>query len=88
MHGLPLITTKSGKLPEGLKDRENVLTFYPDDINGLASAMTELIELPDLRERLKKNTKALLKQFSWENVAKEHLALYGRLIMGKRDNAI
>ncbi|PIU42086.1 MAG: hypothetical protein COS99_02070 [Candidatus Omnitrophica bacterium CG07_land_8_20_14_0_80_42_15] len=88
MHGLPLITTKSGKLPEGLKDRENVLTFYPDDINGLASAMTELIEFPDLRERLKKNTKALLKQFSWENVAKEHLALYGRLIMGKRDNAI
>ena len=52
MSGLPVIASTAGGNPEAVIDQETGLMFRPDDVAGLAAAMTRLVTDPDLRKRL------------------------------------
>lgn len=75
-HGLPIISTAVGDLPEGLKNRDNLLTVSPGNIDEMVTAVKELIHSSELRSRLGKNARVLFQRFSWERIANEHFALY------------
>lgn len=47
MHGLPLIASKSGALPELIKDQATGLLFSPGDVDHLAECMQSLWSSPD-----------------------------------------
>jgi glycosyltransferase involved in cell wall biosynthesis len=75
-HGVPILTSRPRvPLPE-LVDRENVYLVPPRDAHSLAAAIIDLAADPDLRRRLGAGAALLSRQFRWDNIATETLALY------------
>ncbi len=83
-HGLPIISTRVGALPDGLKEGDNLLAVRPGDAEALARAIKRLIESPDLRRRLGENISLLSGRFSWRKIADEQFALYQETVKLKR----
>jgi glycosyltransferase involved in cell wall biosynthesis len=55
----------------------------PLDVEGLAAAMTRVIEDAGLRENLRRRGALRVKDFSWEQSAREQLRVYQELAQGK-----
>jgi len=51
-HGLPIVTTSCGGLPDIVKHGENGLLVEPGDVEGLISAIDRLVANPGLREAM------------------------------------
>jgi len=88
-HGLPIVSTVlagAGSVPSPdsglprLQDGENVRLVPPDDPAALAQAITELIASPETRQRLAAGARTLAAAFTWENIAKQHLAVYNDVV--------
>jgi len=89
-HGLPIITTRPKNLPspcaqglglpQGLKERYNIIGVSVGDVEGLANAIKELIASGELRQKIGENAKIFSQQFSWRDIAQEHINLYDRLV--------
>ncbi|MBD9375252.1 glycosyltransferase family 4 protein [Rhizobium sp. ARZ01] len=58
--GLPTIATAVGGIPHLLKDNETAMLVPPGDICALASAIQQVVCRPELRERLRRNGRALM----------------------------
>lgn len=54
-HGLPIIATNAGGVPEIISDSVNGLLVNPEDPAEMADAMRKMINNPDLRMELAKN---------------------------------
>jgi glycosyltransferase involved in cell wall biosynthesis len=79
-HGLPIVTTGNKKLPDGLRDQENILIVPRKDVKQLAEGIKKIIVSQQLRAKLGVNAKELSKRFSYEDVAKKHFELYNTLL--------
>ncbi len=76
-HGLPVVGTTAGAIPETVPADAGVLV-PPDDVEALAAALRRLIESPDERERLAAGARAA--RFpSWREQAGAVRARAGRL---------
>jgi glycosyltransferase involved in cell wall biosynthesis len=75
-HGLPIITTVHKTLPGELRDRHHLLAIPLGDIDKLVGSIKELIESPDLRNRLAVNARRFSERFSWDKIADKHIELY------------
>jgi glycosyltransferase involved in cell wall biosynthesis len=73
-HGLPVVGTKTGAIPETVPADAGVLVPV-DDVMGLAATLRRLIESPDERERLAAGARAA-KFPSW----REQAALFARVL--------
>ncbi|MDD4955626.1 MAG: glycosyltransferase family 4 protein [Candidatus Omnitrophica bacterium] len=82
-HGLPVIVNIKEKLPDGLKDSENILAVPVKDAKKLADAVKKLIASGELRARLGCFAKELSEIFSYENVAKEYFDLYNSVLQDR-----
>jgi len=51
-HGLPIVTTPVGGIPQAIRHGESGLLVQPGDIDALASAIAALLQQPAERERL------------------------------------
>lgn len=78
--GLPVVTTKSGGIPELIIDDENGVLVEPQDPNNLAEALVELLSNPEKRLRLGKAAKESSKQFSVEETVTQNICEYNRLL--------
>jgi alpha-1,3-rhamnosyl/mannosyltransferase len=79
--GCPVVTSNVSSLPEvtGTGPDAAALLVHPDDVAGLAAAMTRLAEEPALREDLKARGLARARLFSWDKAAAQTLAVYREL---------
>ncbi len=69
-HGLPVIGTTAGAIPETVPDGAGVLVV-PDDVAALATALRRVIENPDERRRMAASARAAAKGLpSWQQSAK------------------
>jgi len=75
-HKLPIITTYSNFMPEGLVNYKNVVLIKYGDKNGFQRAILELAENKNLRDKLSKNIPELLEHFSWDTIANQTINLY------------
>lgn len=75
-HRLPIITTYSKYLPDGLENYKNVMIITPQNKIELKKAMIELINNNSLRNNLSKNITEALKKYSWESIAQYHVDFY------------
>lgn len=76
--GVPVITSSRGALPEVAGDA--ALLVDPEDVGGIASAITELINDDKLQNRLKIFGRQRAAKFTWEKAAEKTLSLYQELV--------
>lgn len=83
MHcGLPVIASRPGGQEDYLTDGETGYLVAPDDAPGLRSALTRLIENPDLRARMGAVNRDRARGFSVRAAADRYAALFSRLTAG------
>jgi len=70
--GCPVITSSAPACPEVVADA--ALVVHPDDVDGLARAMTRIVKEPKLSEELRDRGLARAQQFSWSESARRLLA--------------
>lgn len=82
--GLPIITTRIRGAADYMTDPENCLWTEPHNPTALAERITELLDNPDLRQKMSTNNRHLATQFTGESIAKEYFELYNSLLSEKR----
>ena len=70
----------ASKIPRFLEYRNFMLLVDPENIDKLAKYMGELIENKNLYSSLTRKLEALRNTYSWQNIAKEHLDMYVKLV--------
>jgi glycosyltransferase involved in cell wall biosynthesis len=80
VHGLPVVATRAGGIPDKVRPGENGWLVAPGDPDDLAAALRALfaarVQLPALGAR---SRRIVDEQFAWPAVAAATLALYRRL---------
>ncbi len=73
-HGLPIVTTRGGRLEKPFVDGENVCLCRPRDSEDLARAMESLLRDPTLRTRLGAGARRLAAEwFEWRGASEKVL---------------
>jgi glycosyltransferase involved in cell wall biosynthesis len=72
--GVPVVTTTAGALPEVLGNAARFAA--PGDIDGLAEALSVVLEDPDVRRDLVDRGRARVEAYSWDRCADGLLDLY------------
>ena len=73
--GIPVITTKAGGNPEIIEDGKNGLLVEYNDKAALKEAVLKLYRQPEFGERLAKNTKEKLGEFSKERMLEQTIGI-------------
>jgi glycosyltransferase involved in cell wall biosynthesis len=76
--GTPVVTSNVASLPEVVGDA--ALMVDPQDHEGLAQVMYEVLTNDELRNSLIERGLARARQFTWEKAARETLAVYERVV--------
>ena len=74
--GIPIVASKIGGIPDVVKDGENGLLVPPKDSEALADAIIYLLEKEDAREKMGKNAREKVEDYSWERIAEETEKVY------------
>jgi glycosyltransferase involved in cell wall biosynthesis len=83
-HGLPVIATRAGGIPDKVKDGRNGFLVEPGDIDALSAAIRRMASTPDDRARMSRESIQLLEPFLWPHIAKRVIAEYERLLQERR----
>ncbi len=78
-HGLPVLTTPASGTGEPLRSRENIILLSYNDHVGLADRIIELIEDPQLTERLSRNARLSAQKLDLDSAREDWSRLYRRL---------
>jgi glycosyltransferase involved in cell wall biosynthesis len=83
-HGIPLVATCVGGVPELLEDEVSALLVQPRDPEALAAALVRLVEDAELRTRLAGAAKRVSRGFSLERLMTATEEMYLGLLAGAR----
>ncbi len=83
-HGLPVIATRAGGIPDKVKDGANGFLVDPGDVAALATAILEIANQPKEMERMGRESIQLLEPFLWPQIAKRVIAQYERLLRERK----
>jgi glycosyltransferase involved in cell wall biosynthesis len=67
-HGCPVVTTHPATLLPELRDGVNIRFVPPESASAIVLAVTELLDAPELRARLRLGARELSALFSWETI--------------------
>ncbi|MFQ5800305.1 MAG: glycosyltransferase family 4 protein [Candidatus Hydrothermarchaeales archaeon] len=77
--GVPVIASKTGGIVEIVTHEENGLLFEKENHMTLARSLTEIFMDEKLRDKLVKNGKERVKDFTWKKVVEETEDVYGEV---------
>ncbi|MCK5216663.1 MAG: glycosyltransferase family 4 protein [Methanosarcinales archaeon] len=80
---VPIVASKIGGVPDVVRDGENGLLIPPRDSDALADAITYLLENEDIREKIGKNGRKKVEDYSWNRIAEETEKVYSSLTEGE-----
>lgn len=75
--GLPIVTTRTGGIPEMIRHRENGLLCDLGDADALANGVLEILQHQDAGRQLARAARSWAEQFSWRNVFPQLMQCYG-----------
>ena len=79
--GLPLVGSRLGGIPEVIEDQGNGILFAPGNAWQLSAAMGRLLEAPELRERMGRQSRAIYRaRFAPEIMIGKIEAIYDRTL--------
>jgi glycogen(starch) synthase len=80
-HGLPVVATRAGGIPDKVIEGETGLLVAPGDVSALARSLLELGSDPGRRAAMgQKGRERVLAAFSWPVLARRTIALYEKLL--------
>jgi len=83
-HGLPVVATRAGGIPDKVSDETGRLVA-PGDVAGLARAMSELADDAALRESLGRHGRQRVRErFAWPAIAERTIDLFEELVRARR----
>ena len=82
--GLPVVSTDVGGIPFMIQDQKNGLMVAPDDADGLAAAMVQLVRNPELGRRLAENGRLYAQAYQWPEIRKQIFHLYFPTTEGRK----
>jgi glycosyltransferase involved in cell wall biosynthesis len=80
LKGVPVLGFNTGGLAEIIKDGENGFLFYRYNSSSLAVKLKEIIDNPELREKIMQQALVSVNDFSYKKMAAETLKSYRRAI--------
>jgi glycosyltransferase involved in cell wall biosynthesis len=80
VHGVPVVASASGAIPEVVLDGECGVLFEPEDAQSLAAAVASLLRDPALRARLSAGALARVRTLSSRSMAQRSVELYTALV--------
>lgn len=84
-HGLPVVATRAGGIPDKVVPGETGFLAEPRDPDSLALALAQALALPDARERLgRRGRERAERLFSWQRIARQTIELFEELLRGAR----
>jgi glycosyltransferase involved in cell wall biosynthesis len=75
-YGLPVIATRSGGVPEAVKDGETGLLANEDDVEGITQAILRILTDSELSARLGKANRLWSESLTWERTAEQYSMIY------------
>ena len=78
--GLPVVSTRTGAIPEYIVHGEHGWLLQPGDVNGLADALQRLIQDAGLRQRLGAAARQRALQYDWRIVGARVACVYERVL--------
>lgn len=78
--GLPVVSTRTGAIPEYIEHDVHGLLVDPGDAAGLARELRRLIESPKLRQRLGAAARERAQRFDWTVVGPQLESIYRRIL--------
>jgi glycosyltransferase involved in cell wall biosynthesis len=85
-HGLPVVATPVGGIPEVVRNGEHGLLVPVGDASRLADAIQRLATDAGLRRRMGEAARErACSEFSFETMTDQYLELYARLVAGRKD---
>jgi len=79
-HGLPVVATRAGGIPDKVLDGVNGYLVEPGDVGALSEAITRIANSPADLGRMGRESIRLLEPFSWPRIAERVIAEYDRLL--------
>jgi glycosyltransferase involved in cell wall biosynthesis len=79
VHGVPVVATRAGAIPEVVIEEDCGLLFEPEDYHSLAHCVTRVLSEPALRARLSEGAKRRVHRLSSRNSAIDAVKLYAQL---------
>ena len=74
--GNAIVSTTVGSIPEVIDERSGIL-IEPGDVDGLTTALGELIGSPERAERMARRNRELIKsEYSWDNATEQLEGMY------------
>jgi len=84
-HGLPVLATRAGGIPDKVVDGVTGLLVAPGDVEALCRGLAEAAASPERwREMGRRGRERALESFSWPVLAQRTLALYSELLEARR----
>jgi glycosyltransferase involved in cell wall biosynthesis len=84
-HGLPVVATRAGGIPDKVRDRETGRLVEPGDVEALAGAIAEVAGDAALARALgRRGRERALSEFAWPALAARTVALYEELLRERR----
>lgn len=83
-HGISVISSQVGGIPEVLDHGNNGWLVTPSDALSLAQALQQCIQYPDLRLQKAQNGRQFIKKFSKDEMLFNFLAMLERLLLDKK----
>lgn len=79
--GVPIVSTKVGMSPDIINDGYDGFLTDIEDVEGLVEKASKVIENKKLRDKLINNALNIVKDYSWENIAKRYYKeIYHKLL--------
>lgn len=80
-HGVAIVATRVGGIPEVIRDGETGILVSPNDSIALADSITNLLQNRQLARRLSANARADARdRFSWDRIADQTLSFYRQIM--------
>lgn len=81
--GLPVVSTRTGAIPEYLADGEEGFLVQPGDANRLAAVLHKLVQDPALRAQLGARARRRALSYDWTRIGERLAAVYARCLAGE-----
>ena len=79
-HGLPVVATRTGGVPEVVKEGETGLLVDADDAEGMAAALLRLLGDHSLNRSMGQANRAWAETLTWENTARQQFQAYQEVL--------